>query len=277
MRTLASGVYLESRYPAVSLGAVASEGSILLIDTPLRTEDLREWQGQLADHGRPRHLVLLDHHPDRALGARGTEVTVIAQDQTRLVMSNWPDTFKGSARPFGAEADKIKRITGVAKAVPELSFSDELLIHLGKRVIVLWHRPGPMPGSIWVLLPEQHVAFIGDTVMLGEPLFLAEADLERWREALTELSGREFKDYTLVTSRDGLVDRAAMRAMGRLLGKIEDRLGKLRGGGEAEASALAAQLLKGYKLTAARREVGQLRLTNGLQRLHARRSSAAGD
>jgi glyoxylase-like metal-dependent hydrolase (beta-lactamase superfamily II) len=221
--------------------------------------------------------VLLDHHPDRSLGARGAEVTVIGQDRTRLVMANWPDTFKGSAHPFGAEADKIKRITGVAKAVPELSFSDEMLIHLGKRVIVLWHRPGPMPGSSWVLVPELHVAFIGDTVMLNEPPFLAEADLGSWREALTELSTSKFKDYVLVSSRDGIVDRTAVLAMGRLLGKIEDRLGKMGSGSETEASALASQLVKGYKLTAARREAGLQRLTVGLQRLHARQSSAAGD
>jgi glyoxylase-like metal-dependent hydrolase (beta-lactamase superfamily II) len=275
MKTIASGIYLESRYPAVHLGAVASDGSILLIDTPLRTEDLREWQGQLADHGRPRHLVLLDHHPDRSLGARGTDVTVIGQDRTRQVMANWPDTFKGSARPFGAEADKIKRITGVSKAVPELSFSDELLIHLGKRVIVLWHRPGPMPGSLWVLVPELHVAFIGDTVMLDEPPFLGEADVPAWREALAELASSKFKEYTLVSSRDGVVDRAALQAMGRLLGRVDDRLAKMRSGSEAEATGVASGLVKSYKLGAARREAALLRLTIGVQRLYARQSSAA--
>ena len=43
----------------------------------------------------------------RVLGARGLDLPILAHDETRLVMNAWPDTFKGGARPIGAEADRL--------------------------------------------------------------------------------------------------------------------------------------------------------------------------
>src|SRR3990172_6745892 len=43
MRKLRSNVYLETRYPGVALGAVASDDGLLLVDAPLRGDDAREW------------------------------------------------------------------------------------------------------------------------------------------------------------------------------------------------------------------------------------------
>ena len=51
MREIVQGVFLEDRYPGVILGAVAADGGGLLIDTPLRIEDGREW---LRGLGGPR-------------------------------------------------------------------------------------------------------------------------------------------------------------------------------------------------------------------------------
>ncbi|NIN63288.1 MAG: hypothetical protein GTO63_00935, partial [Anaerolineae bacterium] len=119
---------------------IVSDSLVMLIDSPLRIEDGREWLGRLAQLGEPRYLVLLDQHPDRALGARGLDLSRVAHDFTRQALSAWSDTFKGSAHPIGAEADRLKRITGVSKAIPDISFAEEMQIHLGQRVVHLWHR-----------------------------------------------------------------------------------------------------------------------------------------
>ncbi len=118
MRTVASGVYIDSKFPGVLVGAVASHGRLLLIDAPIRVEDAREWISQLGEKGRPRSVALLDHHPDRVLGARGLDLPILAHDETRLVMNAWPDTFKGGARPIGAEADRLNASAGCPKPSP---------------------------------------------------------------------------------------------------------------------------------------------------------------
>lgn len=276
MRSVSSGVYLESKFPGVAVGAVASHGRLLLIDAPIRVEDARDWISQLGEKGRPRSLALLDHHPDRVLGARGLDLPILAHDETRLVMNAWPDTFKGGTRPIGAEADRLKRISGVSKAVPDLTFSEEMSLHLEGREILLLHRPGPARGSIWVVIPEAKVVFLGDAVWLDEPAYLGEADLDAWQATLQQAARGPFKAFTLVSSRDGIVDRKAVSQMASWLGRVEARLRKLKPRPDlAEATGtLATSLLRGFKMPATRREHAHLRLQAGLERLYTRWSLA---
>ena len=272
MRQLAPGVYLEKKYPGVQVAAIAGSEGLMLVDCPLRVEDGREWLAQLAEFGRATFLALLDHHPDRVLGARSLEVAGVAHDRTRLAIAAWPDTFKGSMRPIGGEADRLKRVTGVAKAVPQISFSDETHIHLGDRVVRLWHMPGPMPGSIWLTLSDARIVFVGDAVTTSEPPYFGEADLDDWLRALDNLRDSEFNGFQIVSSRDGLVDRKAIGAMARFLRRIPPILKRLRakGGSLEEATRLGATLISGYRLASARKEQVLQRMQASLADMHAR-------
>jgi hypothetical protein len=115
MRKLAPGVFVETRYPGVHVGAVASGGHVLLIDAPLRSEDSRDWQHRLAAHGQLRFLTLLDAHPDRCLGARAFDVPLVAHDLTRERIAGWPETFKGGAPAAGSEADRLRKLGGLRR------------------------------------------------------------------------------------------------------------------------------------------------------------------
>lgn len=276
MREIASGVFLENKYPGPRLAAVTGARSLLLIDAPLRTEDGREWLAALAGRGRPRALALLDHHPDRALGARGFDLPMVAHEHTRQAIAAWPDAFKGAAAPIGAEADRIKRITGVRKAVPEITFTEGLEIHLGDRPVQLLHRPGPTAGAIWVLVPDCEVIFVGDAVTAAEPPYLGEADLEAWMETLEELRRLTQRGHVPISSRDGRIGSDEITAMIRFLRKIPGRLEKLAGKDQAQeaAASAAAALLEGFRVPAARREQAQLRLQAGLLRLGGHQPAA---
>lgn len=272
MREIASGVFLEGKFPGVHVGAVASDGQILLVDCPLRTEDGKEWLGHLAGHGRPKYLVLLDHNPDRVLGARGFDLPIVGHNATREAMDGWQDTFKGMARPIGCEADRLKRITGVSKATPELTFQEEMVLHVGRREVQLRHRPGPTAGSIWVVVPETKVIFLGDTVAVTEPPFLGEADPEEWLRGLEELRRSEFRGYRLVSSRDGVVDLTSVAQMARFLRRVMKRLvnlGKTRAPAEA-AGALSKPFAKSFRVSPSRRDQALVRLEIGLARLYSR-------
>jgi glyoxylase-like metal-dependent hydrolase (beta-lactamase superfamily II) len=272
VRALASGVYLETKYPGVYIGAVASGGSLLLVDCPIRVEDGREWLTGLAEHGRPRYLVLLDHHPDRVLGARGLDLPIVAHDETRRVMGGWPDTYKGGAHPIGAEADRLKRITGVGKAVPDLTFSSEMQLYMGKRLVRLLHRPGPTAGAIWVVVEELKVAFIGDAVSRDEPPYLGDADIASWLDSLNDLGKSAWRGFTLVSARDGVIERKDVSAMAAWLEKLPARLRKWgeRGEPTEAAAGLAGPLMRSFRVPATRREQALLRLQAGLTRLAAR-------
>lgn len=272
MRRIAPGVYLETKYPGVQLGAVITDDGLFLIDCPARAEDGRDWLATLADYGKPRYLALLDSHLDRVLGARNFDFPRVAHDLTLETMSGWSDSFKGSARPIGAEVDSLKRITGVKRAVPELAFADQMLIYLGERQIDLWHRPGPTLGSMWVVFSDAGVVFIGDAVTVAEPPFLGDADIESWLDTLDDLRTPNMRPYKLISSRDGPIKHEHINEMARFLRKIPWRLERLgeKGAPPEDAGALASQLIKDFNIPKARREQVLLRMRVGLTRLYNR-------
>lgn len=278
MRELSSGIFLENRYPGVSVAAVGGAGGMVLIDSPLRAEDAREWLSTLRTKGAPRYLVLLDYHPDRVLGARELDLPIVAHDIARQVMSSWPDTFKGSLSPVGSEADQLKRVAGMHDLVPELTFTAEMKLVLGDREVVLRHTPGPSPASICVLVARPRLAFIGDLVSLNEPPFLSEARLEAWQETLDGLRRLVQQGYKLISSRDGRVTPEEVTRMAAWLKRLSTRLTKMaeqEQPGEA-LGRMAASLLEGFHVPAARREQALLRLRVGLEKLYDRiRSEAA--
>lgn len=272
MRELVQGVFLEDRYPGLILGAVAAEGQVLLIDSPLRIEDGREWLAALAPYGQPRYLVFLDHHPDRVLGARGLDLSIVAQAATRDEVAAWPDIFRLSA-PIGAEADRLRRVAGVTRAVPHLSFSDRLTLLLGETPVEIWHRPGPTSGAAWVVFPARRVVFVGDAVALKEPPYLGDADIEAWLKGLHELRSAAFRRYRIVSSRDGVIRKEALASMASFLRKIDGRLQRLGDREEAPEATLrlAAQVGRGFRIPVARKEQVAQRLRSGLEALYTRR------
>ncbi|MFQ5944079.1 MAG: MBL fold metallo-hydrolase [Anaerolineales bacterium] len=248
---------------------------MLLVDMPLKPDDGRDWIGQLSSSGRPDYLALMDQHPDRALGMRVSDLPIVAQEDTMQAMRSWPDAFKGSAKPIGAEADVLKRITGVHRAIPSISFSDELKLHLGDREVLFWHRPGPTAGAMWVVLPDAEVAFIGDAVTVSEPPYIGDADTEAWIETLDELRSDKLSSYILISGRDGRVDRAAVNAMARFVRKIPVRLKRMKKKGDSTQTAESAAkgLLKDYRVPTVRHDLVLLRLQSGLSKLHSRGAS----
>lgn len=272
MREVAAGIFVEGRYPGVHVGAIASDGQVLFIDSPLRIEDGREWAGQMGAHGRPRYVALLDHHPDRVLGARGFDVPILAHHNTREVMAGWQDTYKGAVRPLGCEADRLKRITGVSRAVPDLTFEDQMILWVGRREVQLRHRPGPMPGAIWVIVPELRTAFIGDSVTIQEPPFLSEADLEAWLRNLEELRKAEFRNFRLISSRDGLLRSESVGEMASFLRRVAKRLAAAAKSSTSSETVggYSKQFLRAYDLPSSRREQSLQRLQIGLSRLYHR-------
>jgi glyoxylase-like metal-dependent hydrolase (beta-lactamase superfamily II) len=271
MREVVKGVFLQEGYPGVRLGAVVSGSAALLIDSPLRIEDGREWLAEIGSRGRPRFMVLLDDHPDRVYGARGFDLSLIAQTRAREAIASWPDPVRSTTHLQGAEADRLKRVSGLSRAIPHIGFERELRLQLGSQIVELRHRPGPRPGSAWVVLPWARVVFVGDTVWAHEPPYLGEAQLEAWLDSLAELRGSAFARYKIISARDGLVRREAIVAMAGFLRKVAHRMERLQEKEEDEDAAgrLAPRLAKGFRIPVARREQALLRLRNGLERLYA--------
>lgn len=270
MRKITTGIYTENKYPSVQLGVIVSDDGLLLIDNPIRLEDGRSWLSQVSEYGKAHYVVLLDHHPDRVVGARDLNIPLIGHQFTRQYLASRSDSFKGNTHPIGAETDRLKRITGLTRSIPDLSFKHKMKIRLGKLEIEFWHNPGPTPGAIWVVNHKRKTLFIGDTVTVDEPPYVGAADIDGWLESLVFLRSSRLNGYRFITSRDGIIKREQINSMARFVRKVQirvERLGELDDL-EGASNNAASEVLKGYKLSGTRADIAHFRLKVGFEDLY---------
>jgi glyoxylase-like metal-dependent hydrolase (beta-lactamase superfamily II) len=274
MDAIAKNVYIEERYLGVTLGVIIQPRGLIQIDAPPSPEDGRTWRASLMGmgNGPERILINLDAHPDRTLGVRAMDCTVIAHEKTAQAFRNRPNTFKAQGDETGANWEAIPGLGSVRWAPPEISFVEKITIHWSETPILLESRPGPSSGAIWVTLPEEKVVFVGDAIMKGQPPFLAYANLPAWIETLKVLQEPEYKGFAIVSSRGGVVTQQNVRAQMDSLKRIYDKVDKLARKKPANPATdkLADSILKDFKAPSARHRQYLQRLRFGLQHYYAR-------
>ena len=273
MESIGKNVYIEEKYLGVTLGVISQPRGLVLIDAPPSPEDSRMWRASLMGmgNGPERMLVNLDSHPDRTLGARAMDCTVIAHEKTAFAFRNRPNTFKAQGDETGANWEAIPGLGSVRWAPPEISFTNQLSLRWGETPILLESHPGPTRGAIWAILPEQKIVFVGDAVLKGQPPFLAHADLPAWIEALGVLQS-EYKGFTVVSGRGGVVTMQNVKQQADVLKRIYDKLDKLgkKRSAVAAADKLAEQMFKDFKAPAARQKQYTQRLRYGVHHYYIR-------
>jgi len=274
MQEIADKVYIEEQYPGVILGVISLPHGLIQIDAPPSPEDGRSWRATLLNLNSAveRVLVNLDAHPDRTLGVRAMECTVIAHEKTAQAFRNRPNTFKAQGDETGADWESVAGIGSVRWSLPEISFTNRMTIEWNDQPVILEHHPGPTPGASWVIAPLSKVVFVGDLVIKNQPPFIAFCNLTEWLESLDVLIA-EYKGYTVISGRSGVVSSAVIQTQRELLVTIEKNLEALvqkRAGLEA-LEGIAQQLLATIKIPADRQKQYARRLIYGLRHYYVRR------
>lgn len=273
MHQVAPGIYFEDAYPGVTLGALIFPHGTFLVDAPLRAEDARTWRSVISNLAMSpnRILVNLDAHLDRTIGARAIDCTIISHLKTAQVFRNRPSVFKGQTTESGAEWEVSNDVLGTRWAIPDLTFSNSVNFHWGGPEVILEHHPGPTLGSIWVIVPNEKVVFVGDTILLDQPPFLASADLPAWIESL-ELLLSKYKEYTMISGRGGPVSNETVRAQLKSLKNILKGLERLakRNAPPENTEALIGGVIADLSLPTKRREQYIQRLRHGLYYYYTR-------
>jgi glyoxylase-like metal-dependent hydrolase (beta-lactamase superfamily II) len=273
MQALNDHVYLEDQYPGVTLGAIIQSRGLIQIDAPPSTDDARSWRAALMglDGGTERILINLDAHPDRTLGARAMDCPIITHEKTARVFRSRPNTFKAAGEETGADWEAIAGLGSVRWAPPEIAFTERMTLHWGTTPVLLEHHPGPTPGSIWVILPEDKIVFIGDTALKHQPPFLAHANLTAWIEALQLLLSPAYHSYTLVSSRGGVITPQIVKTQLDFIRQVHEHLQTLaaKQATPEATEKLVAPLLESFKASATRQKQFAQRLRHGLYHCYA--------
>jgi glyoxylase-like metal-dependent hydrolase (beta-lactamase superfamily II) len=275
MQSIAKDIYIENGYLGVTLGVISLSHGLLQIDAPPSPEDARTWRAALLSlgGGSERMLVNLDAHPDRTLGARAMECTIVAHEKTAQVFRSRPNTFKAQGEDTGADWEGIPGLGNVRWILPEITFSHEMALHWDENMpIQLEYHPGPSAGATWVVLPEEKVVFVGDAVLRNQPPFLAGADLPVWLDTLKLLLSPAYRGWLVVSGRGGLVNADVIRAQKEYLDLVLNKIGKLaqKKSPPEAVENLITPLLNPFKIPANRHQKYTQRLRYGLYHYYGR-------
>jgi glyoxylase-like metal-dependent hydrolase (beta-lactamase superfamily II) len=278
MESISKNVFIDNQFPGVTVGVIIQPRGLIQIDAPPSPEDGRSWRAALMSlgGGPDRLLINLDSHPDRTLGARAMDCTVIAHEKASQIFRNRPSAFKAQVDESGSEWETISGLGGLRWTLPEISFTNDLTLHWGEAPILLEHHPGPSAGAIWVILPEDKIIFVGDAVLINQPPFLANADLPAWQETMDILQGKDFREYRVISGRGGIVPASAIKSQADFL---KDTLKKLEKISKKKQTAdptesLAQSLISYFKFPAALQKQYTQRLRYGLQYYYSRHYNA---
>jgi glyoxylase-like metal-dependent hydrolase (beta-lactamase superfamily II) len=274
MQSIASKVFIEDSFPGVTLGAISTPRGLIQIDAPPSMEDSRTWRASLMNVGAgpDRILVNLDSHPDRTLGARAMDCTIIAHEKTANAFRNRPNTFKAQGDETGANWESIPGLGSVRWAPPEISFTDVMVLYWNETPIRFEHHPGPVAGAIWVVMPAEKIVFVGDLVLKSQPPFLSRANLPAWLDSLKSLLGNDYKGFNVISGRGGSVNAQTVKTQLETIKHLHDKLEKManRNAAPEATEKLIEGLLSGYKVPVARQKHFAQRLRYGLLHYYTR-------
>jgi glyoxylase-like metal-dependent hydrolase (beta-lactamase superfamily II) len=275
MKRLKHQIYYESDYTGATVGALLFSKDTVLVDAPLRPDEARAWLSELRKAGaKPRRLAInLDSHPDRTLGTQTLEAQVLAHRETARQFRRRAAIFKALKQESGAEWEETSGLSGLRWIMPRVTFSEHSVMFFDGRELRMEYHPGPGPGACWLVIPEDKIVFVGDAIVIGQPPFLAQADIEAWIEGLDLLLSRSFRGYTIISGRGGKATTQDVNAQKKMLDGIETTLKKIskkKSTANAEIDKLANRLLAKYKAPAKRRAFYLQRLKHGLHNYYAR-------
>jgi cyclase len=193
MRRITEHVFAEIYFWGCNPGVLTTSDGVFMIDTPQQPINAVQWRERLSEHGRIKHLVNTEPHPDHIRGNAyfpgveviGHELMVARYDQA-LPMMTGEQTLEALKT---ADPDSVWLFNhpDYPPNPPTRTFSDELTLQLGGQEVQLLHHPGHTPPQTSVFLPQEGVVFTGDNVFHQCKTFVQEADPWQWLEALEQI------------------------------------------------------------------------------------------
>jgi glyoxylase-like metal-dependent hydrolase (beta-lactamase superfamily II) len=225
MQEITPNIFIENNSLGLVTGVIRTSAGSVLIDSPSRHDDARSWRSGTAKlvTGEPKFLINLDTNYDRIISAKGTECVIISHSYTVSIPRGKTSAAKIQDDSQSESELHDQQSTNPLRWIPpEIVFEDNLSIDLGGVRLELEHHPGSNLAGIWVILPQQRIVFVGDTVIVDQPPFLAYADLAAWQADLMLLASREYKGYQIISSRSGVIGTGQVREMEKLIATISN-------------------------------------------------------
>jgi cyclase len=163
---------------------VTTEGTVV-IDTPMVPGDAKKWREEVAEYGEIRYVINNEPHNDHVAGNCWFGGTLVAHEGTReAIKQNSQQVLEGQMGRMAPDALPLDK--GFRYRLPDITFSGELRIYLGKHTFRIISVPGHTPSQTAVFVPEEKIVFTSDNVTMGMPIMI-NAVPEDWLKSLKKL------------------------------------------------------------------------------------------
>jgi cyclase len=195
MQKVTNNVYTDTKLRGCNPNFVVTSDGVVVVDTPQLPSKAVAMRNTAEEHGAIRYVINTEHHVDHIFGNyyfKGAGSVVNHQGVFDNFMVAGPDLD-----PFAYAAEAIPTDDPEGEAIfpdrdeyyedpnkGQIIFTGNLTLQVGNHTFELIHTPGHTPGQLAVHVPEERVAFIGDTVFNECQTWLMASDVDQWIEAL---------------------------------------------------------------------------------------------
>jgi hypothetical protein len=169
----------------------------------------------------------MDAHIDRLMMLRTMETNAVGHEAVVAINHHRSGSTKIHEMELGPDWNQTDSPANLRFINPNITFSNEVLIHWNETPITLTHKSGAHTAGIWVIDDAHKVVFVGDSVVLGQPPFFALADLDQWIEELNWLCSGRFENFKIVSARNGLLAGDSIKEMSEFLKKTKKLVDEL--------------------------------------------------
>ncbi|MDD3169876.1 MAG: MBL fold metallo-hydrolase, partial [Eubacteriales bacterium] len=187
MQMLTPNVYVETEIRGCNPGIVFTKEGSVFIDTAQWISTLLEMRRFAKERGPIKYLINTEGHIDHIFGNHwfAGEATVIGHEKLNELF--W--TVAGELDCYDYSVDVLERQDRESLPLmpsreeyivnrPQITFGDHMTLRLGDHTFELYHTPGHSSSQICVYIPEERVAFTGDTLFSGCQTWLHSADID---------------------------------------------------------------------------------------------------
>ena len=149
------------------------------------------------------------------------ETNVLVHQNAIDIISRKPRNPRCQRKGIGADIERFGIPATIEWKVPSLTYTNEVTIHWDNAPLVVSHKPGAHIAGSWLRYDAENVVFVGDSVILDQPPFLAWSDLDCWLKELAYLESDFFKDYQIIAGREGVVNSGSINRLVEFLNRVK--------------------------------------------------------
>jgi cyclase len=209
MEKITNNVYAGMKFRGCNSGLVVTTEGVVMIDTPMVPAEAKQWLEEVRKLGELKYIINNEPHNDHVAGNCWLGATLVAHEATReAITHNRKEALEGQMGWMAPDAVPLPK--DFRYRLPDITFSQELTIYLGKHTFHIIPVPGHTPSETAVYVPEERVVFVSDNVMMAMPIMI-DAVPDEWLKSLKKLQTLDVDK--VIPGHGPVTDKAAFQVM----------------------------------------------------------------